>query len=79
MRSGPGRLGAGGCTTLRSIAGKSNRGKLNGPGTAASDRVHLREIAVIFGYPDAHAPLKDAKMGCPARHRVACRRGVAPI
>jgi hypothetical protein len=72
-------LGPADARALRSIIRKSTAAKLNEDGTAASDRVHLREIAVIFGPSGACAARKHAKKGWQARHTVACRREVAPI
>jgi hypothetical protein len=72
-------LGPADARALRSIIVKSTAAKLNGDGMAASDRVHLREIAVIFAPSGASAARKRAKNGWQARHTVACRREVTPI
>jgi hypothetical protein len=72
-------LGPADARALRSIVVKSTAAKLNEDGTAASDRVHLREIAVIFAASGASGVRKRAKEGWQARHTVACRREVAPI
>ena len=72
-------LGPADARALRSIAVQSTAAKLNADGTAASDRVHLREIAVIFAPVARARARKHAKNGWQARHTVACRREVAPI
>ena len=79
VRSGPVTPGAGGCACPAFDRRQSTAAKLNTGGTAASDRVHLREIAVIFATAARRAARKHAKKGWQARHTVACRREVAPI
>jgi hypothetical protein len=45
--------------------------KLNETGTPASDRVHVREIVVIFGI--------DGGAGGPQFHLIACRSAASSI